>query len=111
MMKAIVALILFPLSMESAMAEDTHALALDVSEKADLVEVLLRANSPHAQTVEYTLEVTGNSSSTHRGKTALQANTPAVLTTVRTAKNESWCARLVVTEQGREPYELTRGSC
>lgn len=111
MIKAAVALVLLTFSMEQLMAQETHALGLDVSEESDMVEVLLRANSPHAQTVQYTLEVTGRSSSTHRGKTSLRANTPAVLTTVRTASDGDWCARLVVEEQGREPYELTRGSC
>ena len=104
-------IMLLSLWMEPAMADDTRALALEVSEKSEFVVVTLQANSPRAQTVEYTLEVSGKSTSRHHGKTSLIAGSPTVLSTIRTANDPDWCARLTVTEEGREPYEVTRGAC
>ena len=98
-------------SLESAMTHEPQALALQVVDNGPQVEVQLLANSPRAQEVSYTLEVTGKSTSKHRGKTSLAAGAKHVLSTIKASKDDDWCARVVVEEEGREPYELSEGSC
>jgi ribose 1,5-bisphosphokinase PhnN len=95
----------------AAMTEQPNALTLDVREHDGLVEVQLIGLSPRAQAVSYALEVTGQSTSRHRGSTTLAAGTRAVLSTMRTKAGADWCVKLVAEEEGREPYEVTRGAC
>jgi hypothetical protein len=94
-----------------AMTQDTRALTLEVLEQDGAIVVTLIGNAPRAQTVDYTLEVTGNSTSRHRGSTTLTANVEAVLSTIRISTESAWCVRLVATEDGREPYEIVEGNC
>lgn len=94
-----------------AMTEAPHALTLDVEERDGTLEVRLTGLSPRAQAVSYDLEVTGRSTSKHKGRTTLAAGTQAVLSTMRTAAGEDWCVKLVAEEEGRAPYAITRGTC
>jgi len=94
-----------------AMPEAPHALSLDVETRDGMLEVRLTGLSPRAQGVSYSLEVTGTSTSRHRGATQLAAGRQAVLSTLRTTAGEDWCVKLVAEEEGRAPYEVTRGSC
>ena len=94
-----------------AMPEAPRALSLDVETRDGMLEVRLTGLSPRAQGVSYSLEVTGSSTSRHRGSTRLAADTPAVLSTLRTTAGEDWCVKLIAEEEGRAPYEVTRGSC
>lgn len=94
-----------------AMTEGSPALSLDVREDGGTVEVRLIGLSPRATAVSYTLEVTGQSTSRHRGKTTLAADTRAVLSTMSTRVGDSWCVKLVAEEDGRAPYEIMHGSC
>ena len=93
------------------MEQERRALALEVVEDGSLIEVQLIADSPQTQQVSYTLEVTGRSTSKHRGRTGLVAGKKHVLSTMRAEKDENWCVRAVVEEDGREPYELIEGDC
>lgn len=93
------------------MTEEAPVLSLDVREDAGTVEVRLIGLSPRATAVSYTLEVTGQSTSRHRGKTTLTADTRAVLSTMSTRAGDSWCVKLLAEEDGRPPYEILRGSC
>jgi ribose 1,5-bisphosphokinase PhnN len=93
------------------MTEQAPALTLDVREHDGLIEVQLIGLSPHAQAVSYALEVTGQSTSRHRGSTTLAAGTRAVLSTMKTRAGDNWCVRLTAEEQGRAPYEITHGPC
>ncbi|WP_086606263.1 curli-like amyloid fiber formation chaperone CsgH [Erythrobacter donghaensis] len=95
----------------SAMPEQPHALTLDVHEHDGTVEIQLIGHSPRAQAVSYALEVTGQSTSRHRGATTLAADTRAVLSTMRTNVGADWCVKLTAEEEGRAPYEITRGPC
>jgi hypothetical protein len=92
-------------------AAATRALALDVASREGMLEVRLIGRSAHAQVVSYTLEVTGNSTSRHEGRTTLTAGTQAVLSTMRTQAGENWCVTLVAEEEGGAPYTISRGPC
>lgn len=94
-----------------AMPDAPRALSLDVETRDGMLEVRLVGQSGRAQAVSYALEVTGQSTSRHRGSTQLAAHTRAVLSTVRTAVAADWCVKLVAEEEGRAPYEITQGSC
>jgi hypothetical protein len=93
------------------MPEAPRALSLDVETRDGMLEVRLTGLSERAQGVSYSLEVTGTSTSRHRGSTQLAAGTQAVLSTMRTTASEGWCVKLVAEEEGRAPYEVTRGTC
>lgn len=95
----------------TAMTDSPHALTLDVRQHDGMIEVLLTGLSPYTQQVSYTIEVTGRSTSRHRGTTTLTADTSAVLSTMRTNAGEDWCVKLVAQEEGRDPYEIIHGSC
>lgn len=94
-----------------AMTDEPHALSLDVQSADGQVEVQLIGLSPRAQAVSYALEVTGESTSRHRGATTLTAGTRAVLSTMRTRATDNWCVKLTAEEEGRAPYEITKGPC
>jgi len=93
------------------MTDDAPALTLDVREHDGMLDIQLIGLSPRAQGVSYALEVTGQSTSRHRGSTTLTADTRAVLSTMRTRAGDNWCVKLVAEEEGRAPYEITRGPC
>lgn len=99
-----------PLPM-NATIDDSHALTLDVREHDGMIEVQLIGLSQRTQQVSYAIEVTGQSTSRHRGKTTLTAGTTAVLSTMRAGAGENWCVTLVAEEEGRDPYEITHGPC
>lgn len=107
------AALLLPLasSTVSAMSDVPAALTLDVRHNGDAIEVQLIGDSPRAQQVSYVLEVTGQSTSRHRGKTTLAANSRTVLSTIRANAGEAWCVRLLAEEEGRDPYEILEGDC
>ncbi len=93
------------------MNDDRASLRLDVAQRADVIVVQLIGHSPRDQAVDYVLEVTGRSTSRHRGRTTLAADTPAILSTVRIKAGDDWCVRLVAEEDGRARYELSEGPC
>jgi hypothetical protein len=95
----------------TAMNEDPAALTLDVRQQGDALEVQLIGDAPSARQVSYLLEVTGQSTSRHRGKTTLVANARTVLSTIRATATDKWCVRLIAEEEGREPYEIIEGDC
>lgn len=107
---ALIALLFTPNAVPD-MTDNTHALRLDVRQQAGGIEVQLIGNSATAQQVSYLLEVTGQSTSRHRGTTTLTAGTPAILSTIRANASGDWCVRLVAEEEGREPYEILEGNC
>ena len=111
-----IALALLAPSKVPAMTNDvstptTRALTLDVREHDGILEIALVGLSPRAQGVSYALEVTGNSTSRHRGKTTLAAGTRAVLSTMRTQAGDNWCVKLTAEEEGSTPYEVIQGPC
>lgn len=112
----VLALAVFPPATVPTMTDDApalnlHALTLDVREHDGMLEIELIGLSPRAQGVSYALEVTGNSTSRHRGSTTLAAGTRAVLSTMRTRAGDNWCVKLTAEEEGRAPYEITQGPC
>lgn len=108
---AIAILLLAPATVPLPMTDTPRALTLDVREHDGMIDIQLIGLSPRAQQVSYLLEVTGNSTSRHRGKTTLSAGTTAVLSTMRASAGENWCVTLVAEEEGRDPYEVTQGPC
>lgn len=103
------------LSLTSSMVPDMndapHALALDVRHVDGGLEVQLIGQSPRALQVSYELDVTGQSTSRHRGKTTIAAGSRAVLSTIRVSAGAEWCVRLLAEDDGGEPYEIREGNC
>jgi hypothetical protein len=94
------------------MTDPQPALTLEVQQHGSMIEVRLIGLSPRTQQVSYSLEITGQSTSRHRGKTTLTADTPAVLSTMRTETGDKdWCVKMVAEEEGGAPYEVVRGTC
>lgn len=108
---ALALLALLPSDTVPAMTDQPNALTLDVREHDGMLEIELIGLSPRAQGVRYALEVTGQSTSRHRGSTTLAAGTRAVLSTMRTRAGDNWCVKLTAEEEGRAPYEITQGPC
>lgn len=96
---------------EPPMNDAPHALQLEVEQHGGTIEVRLTGASDTARQVSYTLEVTGQSTSRHRGSTTLAAGSSAVLSTMRASVGDDWCVKLVAEEAGVPPYEITRGPC
>lgn len=88
-----------------------RAIEMAVERSGDMVEVKLLANSPTSQRVEYVLELSGTSSSRHSGSTQVQANKPAVLSTMRMQAGGEWCVTARIVEQDGGAYEYSEGSC
>ncbi len=100
-----------PAMTDNAPAAAVPALTLEVRQQDGMLDIQLIGLSPQAQGVSYTLEVTGQSTSRHRGKTTLAADTRAVLSTMRTSAGDNWCVKLMAEEEGRAPYEIIQGPC
>jgi hypothetical protein len=95
----------------TTMTQAPHTLRLDVEQLDGSINVRLTGDAVHAQEVSYTLEVSGNSTSRHRGRTTWAAGASAVLSTMRASVGANWCVKLVAEEAGQAPYEITRGPC
>lgn len=96
---------------EAAMPQDSHALQLAVQEADGVIEVQLIGQSDRTQTVGYTIEVTGRSTSRHEGRTVLTAGLQAVLSTIRVGAADGWCVTLTAQEEGRPAYRIVTGDC
>jgi len=92
-------------------APQSRAIALQVQEDENSVEVEIVARSGIAQTVDYTIELVGSSRSRHRASTSVPANEDRVLSRLKTGYTENWCATLDVTEGDGTSYTLTAGDC
>jgi hypothetical protein len=93
------------------MNDTSRILALDVRENGGTIEVTLTGTTSEPREVAYTLEISGRSTSRHRGSTTLAAGEPAVLSRMTVSAAADWCVRLLAEEAGREPYEIVRGNC
>ena len=93
------------------MNDASHALAIDVRQVEGGIEVQLIGQSPRALHVSYELDVTGQSTSRHRGKTKIAAGNRTVLSTIKVSAGAEWCVRLVAEDDGGEPYEIREGNC
>ena len=90
---------------------DGHALALQVNELGDSVEIELIANSQVTQQVDYEIELVGSSRSRHAGSTSVAAGNRHVLSRLKTSYADGWCATARVSEANGERYTLTAGDC
>jgi hypothetical protein len=95
----------------SGASSDTRALALNVIENGDTVEIELIANSRVTQQVEYEVELTGASSARHRGSTSIAAGDRQGLSRMKTSASKGWCATVEVNEASGARYTLTAGDC
>lgn len=86
-------------------------LTLEVAESADRVELKVTSDGSRSSAVEFSLEVSGTSTSRHRGKTTVSAGSGQTLATVRVNKSRNWCAVLEVSEEGGESYTDRHGAC
>jgi len=100
-----------PYELVVPMTDERPVLSLDVQHTGNLIEVRLIGNAAHTQEVSYQIEVTGQSTARHRGKTTLTGGTTAVLSTMRASVGADWCVKLIAQEAGREPYEIIEGTC
>lgn len=98
-------------SAASGASSDARALALNVIENGDTVEIELIANSNVAQQVEYEVELTGASNARHKGNTSIPAGDRQVLSRMRTTATKGWCATVAVSEASGASYTLTAGDC
>lgn len=96
---------------QPAMRDASHALSLKVERTGGTIAVELLGHSPRARQVSYVLEVSGQSTSRHRGTTTLAANTPVRLSAMTASVGETWCVRLLAEEEGSDPYEIVEGDC
>ncbi len=92
-------------------AEPARALALNVLEDGDRVEIQLIAQSRVTQQVQYEVELVGASRSRHSGNTSIPGGDRQVLSRLATNVSDTWCARVDVTEANGERYTLTAGDC
>lgn len=88
-----------------------RAIDLAVSQDGNVVEVTLTGNSQTNQRVDYELELSGTSTSLHKGSTQLRANHQTVLSTMRMTAAPDWCVRARITEQNGSSYEYSEGRC
>ncbi|WP_298470187.1 curli-like amyloid fiber formation chaperone CsgH [uncultured Erythrobacter sp.] len=95
----------------NATEPNDRAIEMEVSKEGDQIKVELHGNSPKTQHVSFAIEVTGSSNSKHSGSLTLAANSPQTLSTIKVSTSGKWCARVMVEEEGRAPYELSEGSC
>lgn len=91
--------------------EQPRALALSVVENSGSVEIELIAQTETTQQVEYALELTGSSTSSHRGNTSITGGDRHILSRLKTSFSDSWCAKVDVTEGNGARYTLTAGDC
>ncbi|MHA7819996.1 MAG: curli-like amyloid fiber formation chaperone CsgH [Erythrobacter sp.] len=91
--------------------DQPRALALDVIESGDSVELELIAHSEVTQQVQYSIELIGNSTARHRGDTRIAAGERQVLSRLKSGVGEIWCATVHVTEASGAHYVLTAGDC
>ena len=92
-------------------ADKPRALALEVVEQGDSVELALVAQSQVAQQVTYSVELTGTSTARHRGDTQIPAGERQVLSRLKSNVAGGWCATVEVTEGSGASYTLTAGDC
>lgn len=98
-------------TMTSGTGTVERALEMEISRKGETIVVTLIGNSPRNQRVEYELELTGASTSHHKGSTMLLANSVTVLSTMRMNAAPTWCVAATVTEQDGTTYEYLEGTC
>jgi hypothetical protein len=93
-----------------AAKNENHAMELEVSKSgSDKISVTLKGNSPVDQRVSYELNTRGSSTSVHRGKTSLNANSPVVLSTISFSAGNDWCVTLNVDEEAGPSYQIVEG--
>lgn len=97
--------------MAASEPQPPRALSLEVEEGAGAVAIHLVAQSPVRQKVAYTATLTGSSRSRHSGATTIPAGERQVLSRMRTAFVDGWCAEVEVEEETGAPYRLTAGDC
>ncbi|MEL7188838.1 MAG: curli-like amyloid fiber formation chaperone CsgH [Pseudomonadota bacterium] len=95
---------------EEAAMGTAKALKLERKIREGEVEFRVIGLSESAVEVSYKLDVKGNSTTRHSGRTRLSPGVEATLSRVKVATNGDWCAILEV-EQGSDRYTLKDGNC
>lgn len=96
-----------------AMTPTAHKppLELELFEEDGSVTVVVVAQPEVSRRLDYTLELNGNSSSTHRSSSEVAGGQRTEISRMRMSVGENWCARLTVIEPDGSVYEITRGPC
>lgn len=94
-----------------AHGQSDRALALEVVENGDSVELELIATSQVTQQVQYSIELIGSSTARHKGDTSIAAGERQVLSRLKSSIGDGWCATVHVTEASGAHYVLTAGDC
>lgn len=90
---------------------ETRAISLNVIESAGQVEIEVIANSPVTQQIDIKASLTGASNSNHNSNTSVAAGNRQVLSRMKMAGSDTWCAKVDVTEASGANYTLTAGDC
>ena len=96
---------------EEIMENQHRALTLTSQENGKMTEIIVTAQTDNPVQVSYKLAVAGDSSTRHSGSTRLSPGTDQVLSRVRIARAERWCATLDVKQGDGLAYRLTNGPC
>jgi hypothetical protein len=108
----LLSLLLMTTAAEAPMTEDgNRAVALEVSEVGNRIEVKLVSLPGKRQTLSYSLEVMGRSTSKHRGKTTVAGDARKVLSTITSEASADWCVRASIDEENGNSYEIVEGPC
>lgn len=92
-------------------ATDKRAISLNVIETAGSVEIEVIADSAVTQQIDFTAELTGSSNARHSSSTSVAAGNRQVLSRMKAAGSETWCAKVEVKEASGANYTLTAGDC
>ena len=102
-------------SQENAMVErggnTDGSMDLMIENRGELIEIRLVGSAEEPLRVEYELVVEGPSKTVHHGKSTLSGGREQILSTVKIAASDEFCAKLHVVEEGGREYALQRGTC
>ena len=99
-------------SEENEMAvKSNRALLLRTREKGDMAEIEVIANSSDVMNVTYKLNVFGRNTTRHSGSTKVYPDAEMLLSRVRVAAEEHWCAKLEVKQDNGLSYQLESDGC
>lgn len=98
-------------AMEDSMNNQFRTIKMTSKHNGDNVEIIVTGQSPDPVSVNYKLEVSGQSTTRHSGSTRLAAGDKQTLSRVRVSTAKRWCAVLQVEQSNGVNYRLTDGMC
>lgn len=93
------------------MPSHDYVLSLQTLVKGDMVEINLRGEASHPTDVQYTVNLSGSSTTRHTGRTRVVPGDPQTLSTLRIRGDTAWCATVEVVQDRDVSYTLRAGTC